>query len=156
MKASRIIILAVALVTGMVHGAKPDSDLFFQKIKLPSGQTAVVSEGDFEARSIGSYSIRVYEPGSEPNDDTTFFTVGIVRERDGSIEKVLLKDVDGDGQREIVVIIRCVGTGSYLSAEAFAVGKNRLVLCAKVAGLDKNADPVVALAKAVLKRKLKP
>ena len=33
---------------------------FVEKLALPSGQTAVVAEGDFEARSIGSYSVRIY------------------------------------------------------------------------------------------------
>ena len=45
---------------------------FVEKLALPSGQTAVVAEGDFEARSIGSYSVRIYSRQSaQPDDDTT-------------------------------------------------------------------------------------
>ena len=33
---------------------------FVHKLALATGQTAVVAEGDFEARSIGSYSVRIY------------------------------------------------------------------------------------------------
>jgi len=35
------------------------SDRFIKKLKLPSGLTAVISEGKFEARSIGSFSVRL-------------------------------------------------------------------------------------------------
>ncbi len=49
---------AVALLaSGALHAAEPER--FIAKIKLPSGQTAVVAEGDLEARSIGSFSVRL-------------------------------------------------------------------------------------------------
>jgi len=35
------------------------SERFVQKVALPSGHTAVVAEGDFEARSTGSYRVRL-------------------------------------------------------------------------------------------------
>lgn len=119
---------------------------FVAKLTHPTGKTVVVAEGDFEARSIGSFSVRLYEAAAAP-DETTFFTSGLVRARDGFIEKVMLADVDGDQQQEIVVITRSVGTGNYLSAQAFAVVKNKLVLRAVVEGLAADADPVAALRK---------
>jgi hypothetical protein len=47
---------------------------FVQKLALPGNQTVVIAEGDFESRSIGSYSIRLYSTRDAlPGDDTTFF-----------------------------------------------------------------------------------
>jgi len=119
---------------------------FVQKLALPSGPTVVVAEGDFEARSIGSFSVRVYDTQSaQANDDTTFFAAGIIRPRDGPIEKVLLAELGNEGVSSLIVVIRSAGSGSYLSADAFTLDKNTVVLRASVAGLAANADPVLAL-----------
>ena len=116
---------------------------FVQKLALASGQTAVVAEGDFEARSIGSYSVRIYSRQSaQANDDTTFFSAGIIRARDGTIDKVFLADLGNGGPPSLVVAIRSAGSGGYLSADAFTIGKNTVVLRASVAGLAANADPL--------------
>ena len=118
---------------------------FVQKIKLPGGQTVVVSEGELEARSIGSFSIRLYQ-AAPPADETTFFISGLVSERDGVVEKLVLADIDGDADPEIVVVVRSVGTGSYLAAYAFGVAQQQtLVPVASVTGLPATADPVAAL-----------
>ena len=117
-----------------------------QKLALSAGQTAVVAEGDFEARSIGSYSIRVYSRESaQPDDDTTFFSSGVIRARDGTVEKVFLAELGNDAAPSLVVAIRTAGSGGYLSADAFTIGKDTVVLRASVSGLPANADPVVAL-----------
>jgi hypothetical protein len=134
----------VLLLAASVHASAQDR--FVSKLTHPTGKTVVVAEGDFEARSIGSFSVRLYEAAAAP-DETTFFTSGLVRARDGVIEKVVLADVDGDQQQEIVVIARSVGTGNYLSAHAFAVAKDKLIFRAVVEGLAANADPVAALRK---------
>lgn len=123
-------------------------DRFVSELKHPTGKTIVVAEGDFEARSVGSFSVRLYDTAT-PSDETTFFTSGLVRTRDGVIEKVSLADVDGDQQQEIIVVVRSVGTGSYLSAHAFSVAKDELVFRAVVEGLAADADPVSALRKYV-------
>jgi hypothetical protein len=134
-----------------VHAA---DDRFIQKLKLPFNLTAVVAEGDFEARSTGSFSVRLYSSTNAlPGDDTTFFVSGLIRERDGSIEALKLADIDGDGTPEIVVVVRSVGTGSYLSADAFAFDQKKVWLRASVSELDKDADPIAALMKANLKVK---
>lgn len=135
----------VLLLAASVHAAAQDR--FVSKLTHPTGKTVVVAEGDYEARSIGSFSVRLYAAAAAP-DETTFFTSGLVRARDGVIEKVILADVDGDQQQEIVVIVRSVGTGNYLSAHAFAVAKDQLVFRAVVEGLAADADPVAALRKA--------
>ena len=148
-----ITLLAAVIVSAALH-AEAEANRFIQKIKLPSELTAVVAEGDFEARSIGSFSVRLYSSeNAQPGDDTTFFVTGVIRERDGTIEKVELADIDGDGKPEIIVTVRCVGTGSYLSADAFAFEKKRLWLRASVADLAKDADPIAALKKAKLNKK---
>ncbi|HWH77485.1 MAG TPA: ecotin family protein [Candidatus Binatus sp.] len=123
---------------------------FVQKLALPTGQTAVIAEGDFEARSIGSYSVRIYSIQSvRPDDDTTLFSAGLVRARDGTVEKVFLADLGNDGTPSLVVTVRSVGSGGYLSADAFTIGKSAVILRASVSGLAPNADPVVALKSAL-------
>jgi hypothetical protein len=134
----------VLLLAAPAHAAAQER--FVAKLTHPTGKTVVVAEGDFEARSVGSFSVRLYAAAAAP-DETTFFTSGLVRARDGFIEKVILVDVDGDQQQEIVVIARSVGTGNYLSAQAFAVVKDKLVFRAEVEGLAADADPVAALRK---------
>jgi hypothetical protein len=139
----RLLALAVVLnASAALHAAEPNR--FVMKLKLPSGQTAVVAEGDFEARSIGSFSVRLYK-AAPPEDETTFFTAGLILARDGVIEKVLLADIDSDRQPEIVVVVRSVGTGGYLSAHAIAFGKQKLVLRATVEGLPPESDPIARL-----------
>ena len=134
---------AALLLTGILPGMA--SGRFVTKLKLPSGQTIVVAESEFEARSIGSFSIRLYQAASGGNE-TTFFTSGLIRSRDGVIEKVVLADINGDEQPEIIVIVRSVGTGGYLSAHAFTVGKDQqLIPASTVEGLQAEADPLAAL-----------
>lgn len=122
------------------------AERFVAKLALPSGETVVVAEGDFEARSTGSFSVRLYDAAPAP-DETTFFAAGLVRRRDGVVEKVELADIDRDGRQEIIVIVRSVGTGGYRSAHACAVAKGSLVFRATVDGLAADADPVAALRK---------
>ena len=140
----------LALVA-LVFAASPAgaSGRFVTKLSLPSGQTVVVSEGEFEARSIGSFSVRLYQAAVSENE-TTFFTSGLVSARDGVVEKVMLADINSDELPEIIVIVRSVGTGSYLSAHAFSIDKDlKLIRLASVEGLQSTADPVSALRKMV-------
>jgi hypothetical protein len=129
-----------------------EADRFVQKIELCSGQTAVVAEGDFEPRSTGSFSVRLYA-GEKPQFPTDDFLSGVVQKRNGFVEEVRIVDVDGDEGEEIVVIVRCVGTGGFRSAHAFAVAGKSLVLRASVEDLAADAEPVSDLKKAKMKRK---
>ena len=129
----------------------PAQERHLSKLRLPSGQTVVVAEGDFEARSTGSFSVRLYRAAAAP-DETTFFVSGVVRARDGSVEQAVLADVDGDERQDVVVVVRTVGTGSYLSAHAFAVRRDRIAFLAEADGLAKDADPVAALRKKFARR----
>lgn len=147
---SRFLALVFALLASGTLSAV-DSVRFITKVKLPSGQTAVVAEGDFEARSIGSFSVRLYD-AAPSDDETTFFRAGIVRPRDGMVEKVMLADIDGDQRPEIIVLVRSMGTGSYLSAQAFAFDKQRLIFRAAVDGLPPDAEPIATLRNSISKR----
>lgn len=145
----RIVVTAIVLLlAASVQAAAQDRVM--SKLTLPNGMTVVVAEGDFEARSMGSFSVRLYEAAAAP-DETTFFISGLVRARDGVVEKVMLADIYGDQQQEIVVTIRSVGTGNYISAHAFVVAEDKLVFLAEVDDLTANADPVAALRKSIKK-----
>jgi len=141
--------IAIA-VLGMVLAAKitfaaEQEHRFVQIFRFPAApEFVVVAEGDFEPRSVGSYTLRVYG-GKSDNFPTDDFVVGIVRPRNGIIEAVRFEDLDGDDKPEIVVTIQSVGSGGYVSADAFRY-RNGLTECiASVSGLDKGADAIEAL-----------
>jgi hypothetical protein len=129
---------------GVVFGAETNVR-FVKKFQIPgSPEVVVVAEGDYEPRSIGSYALRVYGGSSKkfPTDD---FVVGLIRPRSGTVQAVKFEDIDGDGNPEVVVIIRSAGTGGHLSADAFVYRNKSLDLVASVSDLDKRADPTRAL-----------
>jgi hypothetical protein len=113
---------------------------------LPGKQKmlVVVSEGQLEPRSTGSYAVRIYG-GANPRARFDDFIAGIVRRRDGTLAKLLFSDVDGDGRPDIVVIVRSAGTGGYVSADAFRVRGKIVSVAGSVKGLAADADPVAAL-----------
>ena len=123
-------------------------DRFVSKLTLPTGQTLVVAEGDLEARSIGSFSVRLYKADETP-DETAFFTSGLFRERDGFVEDAILADINGDGQWELIVIVRSAGSGGYRSAHAFAIKKDKVVFLAMREGIVAHADPIAALRRSM-------
>jgi hypothetical protein len=146
---TRLLLLLIALLTGAAQAQVPQR--FVGRLTLPSGQTALVAEGDDEARSTGSFSVRLYDAAAA-GDETTFFRAGLVRPRDGTVERVLLADIDADGRAEIVVILRSAGSGGYLSAQAFTFDARRLGFRTMVEGLAPAADVIAALRKAARNR----
>jgi hypothetical protein len=82
-----------------------------QKLVLATGQTAVVAEGEFEARSIGSYSVRYLLDTKLRNRMMTPLSSrrASFRARDGTIEKVFLAELGNDGPPSLVVVIRSCG-----------------------------------------------
>ena len=144
-----LLILAMSLlVVHLAYGSEQKQpDRYVHQAKLSTGMTVVVAEGDFEPRSIGSYSLRVY--GANPKFPTDDFLSGTVRSRDGYIEKVVSQDINADGAEEIIIIIRSAGTGGYLSADAFQYRSKKLKLISNVTDLEKNADPIHELIKAL-------
>jgi hypothetical protein len=135
---------AVLLLVGATSLAQAQDGRVVQTVALPSGAHVVVAEGDREPRSIGSYAVRLYAKG-DPSFPADAFVAGTIRARDGSIERVLVEDVDRDGRPEVVVLVRSAGTGGYQQADAFAIGSRRVSLRASVANLAKDADPMAAL-----------
>jgi hypothetical protein len=132
------------LLTSFVYGSE-ENLRFVKKFQIPgSAEVVVVAEGDFEPRSTGSYSLRVYG-GTSKKFPTDNFVAGLVRPRNGVVEGVRFDDVDGDDQPEIVVIVRAVGSGGYVSADAFRYRTRSLEYIASVSELDKKADPIQAL-----------
>jgi hypothetical protein len=143
------------LMTAMLAASTPalaEEARFISKIKLPSGETVVVAEGDYEARSTGSFSVRLYDT-AEAGDETTFFSYGLIEERDGTVDTVTLADLDNDKKDEIVVQIRSAGTGGYLSAVAFAVKDKKLRAKGKITELAPVADVIAALRKSIKKKR---
>ena len=140
---TKILMLLMFLVlVAAVTAAEPASPVL--KLELPTGQTVVVAEGELEARSIGSFSVRLYQAAAAP-DETTFFLSGIIRPRDGVLENVVVADVVGDARPEIIVISRSVGTGSYQSAYVFEFTENTLRFRTQLDGLAADKDPIEAL-----------
>ncbi|MEI6563312.1 MAG: PliI family lysozyme inhibitor of I-type lysozyme [bacterium] len=126
--------------------ARNDKNRFIKAVTLPQGGMVVVAEGDCEPRSLGSYSVRLYgaESPEFPFDD---YRDGLVREREnGFIENVLAKDLDGDGRSEIAVLIRCVGSGRYRSADAYRVSGKKLQRMASLRDIRPNVDVLELLA----------
>ncbi|WP_298722471.1 PliI family lysozyme inhibitor of I-type lysozyme [uncultured Oceanisphaera sp.] len=135
-------LLMFLVLVAAVTAAEPASPVL--KLTLPTGQTVVVAEGELEARSIGSFSVRLYQAAVAP-DETTFFLAGIIRPRDGVLEKAVVADVVGDDRPEIIVIARSVGTGSFQSAYVFEFTENTLRFRTQLDGLVADEDPIAAL-----------
>ena len=139
-----LLCLGVVFAAASTLGAEENARLL-RKAVIPGGpRIVVVAEGDFEPRSVGSYSLRAYA-GTNPRFPYDIFLAGTVRPRDGTVEEVRFSDVDRDGSPEIIVVIRSAGTGGYLSADAFQLQGTVLTLLAAVSGLAKDADPIRAL-----------
>jgi hypothetical protein len=111
----------------------------------------VAAEGDLEPRSIGSYSLRLYAK-NDPAYPYDQFVTGTVRPRNGTIESIKFADLDHDGKAEIIVTIRYVGSGAYVTVDAFRFHKQSLQLLTSIAGMDAKADAIQALKKKLQKK----
>lgn len=156
MSAATILLnVSLVLVAALASGAETNSR-FARRFQIPgSSAVVVVAEGDFEPRSVGSYTLRVYGGRSE-KFSTDDFIVGVVRPRKGFVEAVRFDDIDGDDRSEIVVITRSAGSGGYLSADAFRYRARALKWVVSVSDLDKRADPIQALRAKVRPQKNGP
>ena len=141
----KILLIALTLsVQASTANANSPCRYDSKSIRLAGNEHATISEGHLEPRSIGSYSLRIYAV-LNPQFPYDNFITGIISERDGSIERLAAHDIDNDGTEEITVIMRSVGTGSYISADAWKYRDNQLELLVSVEDLAKTADPITAL-----------
>ncbi len=72
----------------------------------------LVEEGIDEARSTGTLTLSVTLPPGK--DESTDVVISVEAARDGSIEKVLFLDPEGDRISKVFICIRSAGSGSYL------------------------------------------
>jgi len=137
----KVLTVYTALSSAMASGAE---GRFLQELALDDARMVVVAEAEREPRSIGSYSIRLYAVGNPefPYDD---FVHGLVVARDGFVEKILLEDLDADGSKELVVLVRSAGTGGYLSAQSFKTTRDQIYPFRAVADLPALANPLEQL-----------
>lgn len=146
------LLLCLAATSISIAAPANDSERTVKTATFPQTQGAVVvAEGDFEPRSIGSYTLRLYAK-SDPAFPYDGFLSGIVRPRDGSVESIRFADLDRDGAPEIIVVMRSVGSGGYLSADAFRFQDKSLTFLTAVSGIEGNVDPVSVLAERIEKR----
>jgi hypothetical protein len=150
--ARRTLIAAFAALVGAgAAAAAPTRERrIVRRLRFDERHAVVVAEGDFESRSIGSYSVRVYrvDTAARPDDETSFFAFGTVRPRDGSVDRVWRAESLRIGKSAaLVVSTRAAGSGRVRSADAFELTPREIRLRASVSGLRANADPVAALAR---------
>lgn len=111
---------------------------FSEGVQLLENSYVFVEESASEPRSIGSYTVRLYDLKS-PDWPTDNFVSGIVRARDGTIQSIQKGDINKDGEEDLVVLIRSAGSGGYLQAEAFQFVDGKVDLIASALDLDPKA-----------------
>lgn len=105
---------------------------------------AVVAEGAAEPKSMGSYSVRIYQHGDGGGARDVFLS-GEIFARDGFLHSVSLADVDGDQLEELVVVFESAGTGSYVTAHAWHYLDGDLSVIASVDSLLPGVDIIEAI-----------
>jgi Periplasmic lysozyme inhibitor of I-type lysozyme len=126
-----------------------EDNRFIKSFHVSTNLCLVISEGEKEWRSQGSYTIRLHDWVDDKKLPAGAFYSGLVRPRDGTLENVFFIDVDGDGKKDVIVTIRVVGTGAYLSADAFKIQGQELTFLAHVQDLLPTANVVTALKKQI-------
>ncbi|WP_340608676.1 PliI family lysozyme inhibitor of I-type lysozyme [Xenorhabdus bharatensis] len=102
-------------------------------INLPDKKFAVISVGDLESASIGSYSIAVFQ-----DQALTEFNAGAVFSRDGSIfddngkPRTTFADIDGDGNKELIISKLTAGSGNYLEVDALKITDKNVKLLTRI------------------------
>lgn len=122
-----------------------------KRATLPDGRIIVVAEGAGEPGGTGSYSMRLYS-GKNPHFPLADFTGGVVRPRNGFVDRIELEDLDGNGDVEVIVIIRRAGSSPSLSADAFSVAETSFILFDTLHGLRVNAEPRTELVQKINSR----
>ncbi|MDC9595597.1 PliI family lysozyme inhibitor of I-type lysozyme [Xenorhabdus anantnagensis] len=114
-------------------------------INLPDKRFAVLSTGDLESASIGSYSIAIFK-----DKDLTDFVTGAVFKRDGSVledngnPRITFADINGDGSKELIVSKLTAGSGNYLEVDALKITPKNIKLLTRI-HINGNNDPIKSL-----------
>jgi len=150
---SALFVLALCFISS-AQGAEVR---YVKKIRISKELTAVVAEGDFEPRSIGTFTVRFYRADDDEAKrglDVDDFAGGILLERDGQIEKVELLDLDGDSTNELIISVRSAGSGGYLSGFALGLKGKSVQILAQDLGMLQDANVASELRK-ILQEKSK-
>ncbi len=143
---SALFVLALCFISS----AQGEEGRYVKKMRISKELTAVVAEGDFEPRSIGSFTVRLYRADDDEAKrglDVDDFAGGILLERDGQIEKVELLDLDGDSTNELIISVRSAGSGGYLSGFALGLKGKSVQILAQDLGMLQDADVASELRK---------
>jgi hypothetical protein len=138
--------LAALILTASSFAADNGSRVIKSGIYPATKGMVVVAEGDYEPRGIGSYTLRVYAK-NDPAYPYDEFLTGTIRPRNGTVESLTFADIDRDGTAEIIVTTRYVGSGNYVTVDAFRLRKKNLQLVTSIAGMDASKDAIQALKK---------
>jgi hypothetical protein len=113
-------------------------------LSLPGKLLLVVTEGVGEARSIGSYTARLYRVDN-PATPRDVFLGGSTGARDGTIEALRAVPIAGaDTKVRAVVVMRSAGSGGYLGIDLLALGGNGVTVERQLRGLGPDTDPIAA------------
>ncbi len=89
-----------------------------------SDYTVVISQGDLEDASIGTYSIAVFKDKNHWD-----FVAGGIFPRNGYLfqdngrHRIEFADITGDGQKEIIITILTAGSGNYTQVDALQLNE---------------------------------
>ncbi|MNR77823.1 hypothetical protein D3C72_85060 [compost metagenome] len=143
----KIILLCLTLTMASAASAADNNARVVKSALHPQSKgMIVVAEGDYEPRGIGSYTLRVYAK-NDPAYPYDEFVTGTVRTRNGTIESLKFADLDRDGTQEIIVTTRYIGSGNYVTVDAYRLRKKNLQFITSIAGMDASKDAVQALQK---------
>lgn len=151
-KSMKFILIGLMMISSLQAG----EGRFLRKIRFSNDLTAVIASGDLEPQAIGTLTVRFYRADEEAVSkgfDVDDFVAGILLERDGVIEKVKIMDIDGDSRKELIISIRCVGSGAYLSGFALSLKDKTVQIVAQDPGMLKDANVALELGKIVRSRK---
>ncbi|QYY34243.1 PliI family lysozyme inhibitor of I-type lysozyme (plasmid) [Cupriavidus pinatubonensis] len=102
-------------------------------IALPDQRVAVLSEGDLEAASMGSYSVAVFKDALLLHFDAgaVFSRNGTIFRDDGKL-RVKFADITGDGTQALVISKLTAGSGKYLEVDALRIDAGSVRLLTRV------------------------
>jgi len=114
-------------------------------LALPDQRVAVLSEGDLEAASMGSYTVAVFKDAQLLDFDAgaVFSRNGTIFRDDGKL-RVKFADITGDGNQALIVSKLTAGSGNYLEVDALRIEAGSVRLLTRIQ-TDTHHDEIVEL-----------